>query len=223
MLRFVLNGASALDGKQPGLQHRQVGPRIICANDSNLHPGLTQTPRQRRPGLSRSDYDSVICIRHKQVLSDTAAQTIRSFSARIFVVVLALDCTNDNKTAETIGKPGAFLSTIESCWIGYNESTIEDEPDKEERLGSGYAEPILSLACPLFSRRVFVVPTLPVASTGTATRTCRNQLSKGSDDLDAAYCRVRELSESLCETLQPEDCVVQTVPEVSPTKWHLAH
>ena len=39
----------------------------------------------------------------------------------------------------------------------------------------------------------------------------------------AAYRRVRELSESLCQTLQPEDCVVQTVPEVSPTKWHLAH
>jgi ergothioneine biosynthesis protein EgtB len=68
-----------------------------------------------------------------------------------------------------------------------------------------------------------VVPTLPVASTGTATRTSRNQPSKPSDDLGAAYCRVRELSESLCETLQPEDCVVQTVPEVSPTKWHLAH
>jgi DinB superfamily len=67
------------------------------------------------------------------------------------------------------------------------------------------------------------VPTLPLASIGTATRTLQNQLSKGSDDLDAAYCRVRELSESLCETLQPEDCVIQTVPEVSPTKWHLAH
>jgi hypothetical protein len=51
----------------------------------------------------------------------------------------------------------------------------------------------------------------------------QNQPSKGSDDLDAAYYRVRGLSESLCETLQPEDCVVQTVPEVSPTKWHLAH
>src|ERR1700730_271206 len=50
-----------------------------------------------------------------------------------------------------------------------------------------------------------------------------NQPSKRSDDLGAAYYRVRELSESLCETLQPEDCVVQTVPEVSPTKWHLAH
>src|SRR5215469_8944648 len=95
---------------------------------------------------------------------------------------------------------------IESCSARQNETT-------------GYAEPILSLACPLFSRKVFVVPTLPAASTGT----CRNQLSKGSGDLDAAYRRVRELSESLCETLQPEDCVVQTIPEVSPTKWHLAH
>jgi ergothioneine biosynthesis protein EgtB len=42
-------------------------------------------------------------------------------------------------------------------------------------------------------------------------------------DLGAAYCRIRELSEKLCETLEPEDCVVQTMPEVSPTKWHLAH
>jgi ergothioneine biosynthesis protein EgtB len=131
--------------------------------------------------------------------------------------------TNDNKITETIGKPGAFLSRIESCWVGYNETIIEDEPDKEERLGSGYTEPILSLAWALFSPKVLVVPTLPIASTETATRTSRNQPSKRSDDLGAAYCRVRELSESLCETLQPEDCVVQTVPEVSPTKWHLAH
>src|SRR5580704_16587588 len=50
-----------------------------------------------------------------------------------------------------------------------------------------------------------------------------NQPGKRPDDLGAAYYRVRELSESLCRTLQPEDCVVQTVPEVSPTKWHLAH
>src|SRR5258708_12764893 len=49
------------------------------------------------------------------------------------------------------------------------------------------------------------------------------QPGERSDDLGAAYCRVRELSESLCQTLQPEDCVVQTIPEVSPTKWHLAH
>ncbi len=37
------------------------------------------------------------------------------------------------------------------------------------------------------------------------------------------YKRVRALSLSLCETLAPEDFVVQSMPDVSPTKWHLAH
>ncbi|MDH3197469.1 MAG: ergothioneine biosynthesis protein EgtB [Candidatus Krumholzibacteria bacterium] len=37
------------------------------------------------------------------------------------------------------------------------------------------------------------------------------------------YRHVRAFSVSLCETLEPEDTVVQTMPDVSPTKWHLAH
>jgi ergothioneine biosynthesis protein EgtB len=37
------------------------------------------------------------------------------------------------------------------------------------------------------------------------------------------YREVRRFTERLCETLQPEDCVVQSMPDVSPTKWHLAH
>ncbi|WP_043739602.1 ergothioneine biosynthesis protein EgtB [Thioalkalivibrio nitratireducens] len=37
------------------------------------------------------------------------------------------------------------------------------------------------------------------------------------------YGRVRALSEHLARTLMPEDQVVQTMPDVSPTKWHLAH
>ena len=37
------------------------------------------------------------------------------------------------------------------------------------------------------------------------------------------YVRVRNFSKRLCETLEPEDCVIQTMPEASPTKWHLAH
>ena len=37
------------------------------------------------------------------------------------------------------------------------------------------------------------------------------------------YRKVRDFSESLCQTLAPEDCVVQSMPDVSPTKWHLAH
>ena len=34
---------------------------------------------------------------------------------------------------------------------------------------------------------------------------------------------VRDFSERLTRDLAPEDCVVQSMPDVSPTKWHLAH
>ena len=37
------------------------------------------------------------------------------------------------------------------------------------------------------------------------------------------YQSVRRFSEQLCQTLEPEDYVIQTMPEMSPTKWHLAH
>jgi ergothioneine biosynthesis protein EgtB len=35
--------------------------------------------------------------------------------------------------------------------------------------------------------------------------------------------RVRAQTVVLCEPLGPEDCVVQSAPETSPAKWHLAH
>jgi ergothioneine biosynthesis protein EgtB len=37
------------------------------------------------------------------------------------------------------------------------------------------------------------------------------------------YAHVRGFSERLCEPLVTEDYVVQSMPDVSPTKWHLAH
>src|SRR3954470_9745538 len=37
------------------------------------------------------------------------------------------------------------------------------------------------------------------------------------------YRRVRALTESLAAPLSPEDQVVQSMPDVSPTKWHRAH
>jgi ergothioneine biosynthesis protein EgtB len=43
------------------------------------------------------------------------------------------------------------------------------------------------------------------------------------DSLSARYSRVREQSVRLAATLAPEDTVVQSMPDVSPTKWHLAH
>ncbi len=38
-----------------------------------------------------------------------------------------------------------------------------------------------------------------------------------------AYLAVRKHSATLCEPLSPEDYVIQTAPEASPAKWHLAH
>ena len=42
-------------------------------------------------------------------------------------------------------------------------------------------------------------------------------------DLLQRYRLVREASVSLIEPLEAEDCQIQTIPEVSPAKWHLAH
>jgi len=47
--------------------------------------------------------------------------------------------------------------------------------------------------------------------------------SSGLFALNESYIRVRRQSESLCEPLMVEDYVVQTMPDVSPPKWHLAH
>src|SRR5688572_20077713 len=37
------------------------------------------------------------------------------------------------------------------------------------------------------------------------------------------YAAVRTQTQRLCRGLAPEDQVVQSMPDVSPTKWHLAH
>lgn len=37
------------------------------------------------------------------------------------------------------------------------------------------------------------------------------------------YGRVREVTESLCRPLDAEDAAVQSMPQASPVKWHLAH
>lgn len=37
------------------------------------------------------------------------------------------------------------------------------------------------------------------------------------------YTEVRQQSEHVCAPLQSEGYVIQTMPNVSPPKWHLAH
>ncbi len=41
--------------------------------------------------------------------------------------------------------------------------------------------------------------------------------------LPERYQQIRSVTVSLCQHLEPEDYVVQSMPDVSPTKWHLAH
>ncbi|MEZ6110082.1 MAG: ergothioneine biosynthesis protein EgtB [Pirellulaceae bacterium] len=43
------------------------------------------------------------------------------------------------------------------------------------------------------------------------------------ESLRRRYRHVRSQTEGLCESLEPEDCVIQSMPDVSPTRWHLAH
>src|SRR5438034_6103036 len=50
----------------------------------------------------------------------------------------------------------------------------------------------------------------------------RPRLTAGGP-LPEAYRRVRAFTEQLCEPLEVEDYVVQSMPDCSPTKWHLAH
>jgi ergothioneine biosynthesis protein EgtB len=45
----------------------------------------------------------------------------------------------------------------------------------------------------------------------------------GDEALIARFRRVRAATEALAAPLEVEDTVVQTMPDVSPTKWHLAH
>jgi len=47
--------------------------------------------------------------------------------------------------------------------------------------------------------------------------------TKTEEDLSTYYQRIRHDSEQLCEPLEIEDYGIQTMPAVSPPKWHLAH
>src|SRR6184192_3679092 len=43
------------------------------------------------------------------------------------------------------------------------------------------------------------------------------------EQLRDRFHQLRTFTDALCAGLEPEDYVVQSMPDVSPTKWHLAH
>jgi ergothioneine biosynthesis protein EgtB len=70
---------------------------------------------------------------------------------------------------------------------------------------------------------------LSPASAETATRTVAADDALSSttpnrvERLRDRFHQIRKFTNALCIGLEPEDCVVQSMPDVSPTKWHLAH
>src|SRR5260370_27983578 len=47
--------------------------------------------------------------------------------------------------------------------------------------------------------------------------------SSARQELIEQYQQVRDFSKALCAPLTTEDYVIQSMPDCSPTKWHLAH
>jgi ergothioneine biosynthesis protein EgtB len=70
---------------------------------------------------------------------------------------------------------------------------------------------------------------LRLTSTDDATNTATAQdypLRHGMtrvEELLGRFHQIRRFTNALCTGLEPEDYVVQSMPDISPTKWHLAH
>jgi ergothioneine biosynthesis protein EgtB len=70
-----------------------------------------------------------------------------------------------------------------------------------------------------------------LSTTSLQTASARTELKPSSftanqsriERLRDRFHQIRKFTNTLCVDLEPEDCVVQSMPDVSPTKWHLAH
>ena len=67
----------------------------------------------------------------------------------------------------------------------------------------------------------------PSVETASTTAAADRSLFRASQSrierLRDRFLQIRNFTNGLCAGLEPEDCVVQSMPDVSPTKWHLAH
>jgi ergothioneine biosynthesis protein EgtB len=56
-----------------------------------------------------------------------------------------------------------------------------------------------------------------------ASRCTPNEAAQMLANLAERYAHTRSATETLCDPLEVEDFVVQSMPDASPTRWHLAH
>lgn len=54
-------------------------------------------------------------------------------------------------------------------------------------------------------------------------QTAENSVRNCTHELLERFGAVRQFTRRLCENLSSEDCVVQSMPDASPVRWHLAH
>src|SRR5512138_245364 len=75
-----------------------------------------------------------------------------------------------------------------------------------------------------YNRSIFIPARagLPGIAMAVSTITVPYQ-NASRQSLAERYRAVRAYTERLCEPLELEDFVVSSMPDVSPTKWHLAH
>lgn len=63
----------------------------------------------------------------------------------------------------------------------------------------------------------------PITTTPTSCLPHQNEATDDAEALSRHYQAVRQASAQLCEPLVAEDYMLQSMPDASPTRWHLAH